>query len=407
MKTASLLVLALALTGAALWWSAGRGGAAEGGASSGTPAATPSEIAAELGARRAARGTHPEPADPASEAHADAIALRRRAVALNDEALVALEAGELERVVELLEACLAIDPEEAVFRRNLAEVLARIAQREYERADEGSVARAILRLERAVELAPERKPLVELLARWRRVAETEDGFWVESSEHFELAYDGSRDELLWSSFELLEILEAAYHEFGERFGRYPVERGRPRIRVVLYRKAEFDGVTGIGHWAGGVFDGTVRVPVEDLGREKPVLTAVLRHEVVHAFVREVGGALVPAWLDEGLAQLLEADAPPGREARLAAARARLASGELFPLERLREGIARWTDPDRIRRAYDQSLCFVAWLEREYGERVAYEMVTGCGAGKPPRETFPMRTGIALDVALETLRDDLR
>ena len=369
-------------------------------------AATPSEIAAELGTTRTSLGTVVEAVDPELEARAEAIALRRQAVALNDQALVALESGDLERAIELLESCLAIDPEEAIFRRNLAETLARMAGQEYEQATAGSIRRAIEWLERAVELAPDRTALADRLTRWRTVEETEDGFWVESSEHFELAYDGSRDELLWSAGDLFEILEAAYLELGELFGRFPVEHGRPRIRVVLYRKSEFDGVTGLGHWAGGVFDGTVRVPVEDLGREKSILSAVLRHEVVHAFVRDVGGASVPAWLDEGLAQRFESPEHAHRSARTQRARRRLEGGELFPLERLREGIARWTNADEIRRAYDQSLALVARLESEYGERLPFEMIIACRDGASVEDTFATRTGVGLEVALETLREDL-
>jgi hypothetical protein len=186
-----------------------------------------------------------------------------------------------------------------VFAANLAEALARLAVREDEHGGAEERAHAIEHLARAAELAPGREDIARRLEQMRRLAKSEEGFNVETSDHFELSYDGARTDLLWSSFQIVTVLENAYQDFGELFGLWPVEGGRPRIRVVLYRKSGFHEATGIGHWAGGVFDGSVRVPLEDLGREKETLEHVLRHEIAHAFVRESGGSLVPGWLNEG------------------------------------------------------------------------------------------------------------
>ena len=342
----------------------------------------------------------------AGEATSAAGPSRTRTSELNDAAIAALGRGELETAVELFERCHERAPAEDVFRRNLAEALARLAQQEYERADAASFALALEHLARAVQLAPERATLAERLARWRRVEETERGFWTDASEHFELAYDGDRSELLWSSFQMLHVLEAAYQDFGELFVRYPVEGGRSKIRVVLYRRAEFDAITGIGHWAGGVFDGTVRVPIEDLGREESALRRVLRHELVHVFVRSIGGSCAPSWLDEGLAQWLEVDGAAQRAPRVARARAALAGVELHDLERLRSGLAGWSDPDEIRRAYSEALAFVSWIDGRFGERVAFELVRACGAAEGVQASFRTLTGVALQDAWREFGDGL-
>src|SRR5262245_39284216 len=87
-------------------------------------------------------------------------------------------------------------------------------------------------------------------------------------------------------------------------------------------------------WAAGVFDCSVRVPIEDLGKEKSTLERVLRHEIGHAFVRESGGALVPGWLNEGLAQWLETREIVERAREIESARSRLTGKSLIPLEKL-------------------------------------------------------------------------
>ncbi|TDJ71526.1 MAG: hypothetical protein E2O39_08200 [Planctomycetota bacterium] len=372
---------------------------------------------------RLARGAGPVVAPPPTAAVPDPIPARRPAFAAapggergeavgaadgrtssarrarNERAIAALEQGDYEAAVQLFEQCHAEAPAVEVFARNLAEALARLAAREHESADEELRARALERLSRAVQLHPERDDLADLLARWRRTAEAEQDFWRKLTDHFELSFDGTREELMAGTAPLELELERAYHEFGDAFGAYPVEDGRPRIRVVLYRRAAFDSVTGLGDWAAGVFDGTVRVPVTDLAREGEHLVQVLRHELMHAFVQEMGGAQVPGWLNEGLAQLYEAPSPAGRRATVDAARRKLADQTLFSLERLRGSLASWSDTAEIELAYAQSVAFVAFVERMYGERVLFEMVTGCKAARTPEQVFRARIGDGLERVL--------
>ncbi len=319
---------------------------------------------------------------------------------LNRMAIRALEAGDFERAVALFEQCVHGVPDEVVFQRNLAEALARRAIKLRER--ERPCARCLTDLERAIELVPAREDLAQLHARWRAEAEIEHGFWRETSQHFELSYDGERSEILHNSYRLLEELEGAYLDLGEQFGTLPIERGRPRIQVVLYRRAGFDTLTGLGDWAGGAFDGTLRIPVEDLEREEAALRSILRHELVHAFVLECGGREVPGWLNEGLAQWLE----PGREAALSRARAALEDQTLFSLEELAGSLASWKDAARIERAYAQSLLFVDHLSRQYGERLPFALVTGCRGGKQPAASFQDLTRVPLSTALTDLSNEL-
>lgn len=202
------------------------------------------------------------------------------------------------------------------------------------------------------------------------------------------------------------MLEGSYQEFGELFGRWPVESGRPKIRVVLYRRAGFHEATGIGHWAVGLYDGTIRVPVENLGREKDELARVLRHEIVHAFVAESGGSNVPGWLNEGLAQWLESGSLQRQSAAVRSARKKLAQREILPLAKLQKSLGDQKDADAIAIAYAQGLAFTAYIESTYGERVLFEMVAGCKAGVACEPTFKNRAGVALDDALADFARDL-
>ncbi|MFT5050809.1 MAG: hypothetical protein ACI8QZ_002214 [Chlamydiales bacterium] len=350
------------------------------------------------GARRVALNSRaPEAVDQASLAgHTRALELARD----NTQGVDALDAGDLDLAVTLFEGCVAGGPDEPIFQRNLAEALARRAAVGRTAGDVELRERSMLDLVRAIELDPARTDLTEFLARWRKSAEAEHDFWRKQTDHFEFSFDGTRDELMWGTAPLENELEAAYHEFGELFDLYPVEAGRARFRVVLYRPETFGSVTGLDDWAAGAFDGTVRVPVEDLSRETERLRSVLRHELIHAFVHEVGGARVPGWLNEGFAQLQE---PPFRNERLPLlnkAKATLRGADLFSLEELRGSLISWTDRDAIELAYAQSLAFVAYVERMYSERVLIDMIAGCKQGRSPEETFVAELGVELDVVLE-------
>ncbi|HUR27681.1 MAG TPA: hypothetical protein VM509_05805 [Planctomycetota bacterium] len=317
----------------------------------------------------------------------------------NSEAIRALERGEHARAIELFEACVAAHPDVAVFIGNLAEALARAAVAEHATTPQCAV--CLERLQRAVTLAPDRPELVTLLERWQRERSVEQDFWKESSLHFELSYDGQRNDLLWGSTRLLNELEQAYADLGEHFGFFPVESGRAKFRVVLYERAGFSLLTGLGDWAGGAFDGTaIRIPIGDLSAEESRLKRVFRHELCHAFTRELGGDAVPGWLNEGLSQWLEHDREARRLDEEHAASKSLGKGELIPLADLTGSLASWKDEKAITRAYRQSLAFTGFLWRQYGARAVMAMVAGCKQGRTPSVSFEAEVRMPLADAFE-------
>jgi hypothetical protein len=321
---------------------------------------------------------------------------------LNHDAIAALDAGDPEKAVAMFERCRAAVPGEPVFARNLAEALARLSVAEEEKGTEESRQLSLEHLERAAGLAPAREDLKKKLAQVRRLADSERGFQTERSEHFELAYDGARTDLSWSSSEITRKLESAYQDFGELFGIWPVEGGRPRIRVVLYKKSGFHEATGMGHWAVGVFDGAVRVPVEDLGKESGTLERVLRHEVAHDFVRESGGTGVPGWLNEGLAQWLEPPFVVDRGRAVDVARRRLRGERLLPLDQLEGPLGENRSDDEVGLAYTQALALCGWIESSFGERLLFEMVAASRTPGGWRSAFRKTAGTEIDSALPEL-----
>ncbi len=325
----------------------------------------------------------------------------------NNEATELLAQEEYERAIALFDACLAANPEHAVFRLNLVEALVRFARQLH---DAGELASAVEHLARAVDLGKEREDretLRAVLARWREELELEQGHEERASDLFELSYDTSRSDLLHHSQDVLDHLERVYEDLREWFVADPVrEAGRPPIRVVLYNREEFDRLTGLGDWAGGAFDGVVRVPIEDLLSERWSWENVLRHELVHAFLHAIGGRQVPGWLNEGLAQYLETS-PQVDVARRKLQTALEGGQELYPLGELEGSLAAWSDPGSITLAYAQSLVLIDHIAGHYGLEVLRAMVRACGGAEAgpanAAEAFERMTAVPLSFVLEDLR----
>jgi tetratricopeptide (TPR) repeat protein len=144
-------------------------------------------------------------------------------------------------------------------------------------------------------------------AKVRGTEKSESRLISRNSTHFTVKFDGEADQAAWAV--VLEILEEAYREIGQKFGHFPSKT----IVVVLHAKSTFQSATGSPVWADGLFDpvlGRIQVPAQDILADRAWLTRVLRHEFVHALLHDQlgpAGSAIPTWLNEGLAMELSGD----------------------------------------------------------------------------------------------------
>jgi len=147
-------------------------------------------------------------------------------------------------------------------------------------------------------------------ARVRGTEKSEAQLTSRESAHFTAKFDGETDQATWAA--VLEILEEAYREIGQKFGHFPSKT----IVVVLHTKSKFQSATGSPVWADGLFDpvlGRIQVPAQEALADRAWLTRVLRHEFVHALLHDQlgpAGSAIPTWLNEGLAMELSGDRWP-------------------------------------------------------------------------------------------------
>src|SRR5262245_3387552 len=225
--------------------------------------------------------------------------------------------------------------------------------------------------EQALARAPGDQKLASRLETWRREAAVHDSFSSRIATHFTILFEGPADQPM--AARVSEMLESIYWQVGGAIGAYP-----PNVlKVVLYSKEQFRDITQSPSWAGGLYDGRIRVPVAGRVDERD-LRRVLTHEFTHAVIHSLAPRGVPQWLNEGLAVLMERGA--GQDTTLPS------GASVPPLARL-EGSFEKLSPDEARTAYAASAAATQALLDRGGPMVIYNLLTNLGGEMRFDEAF--------------------
>jgi len=158
---------------------------------------------------------------------------------------------------------------------------------------------AIATLEKASAIAPRDRAITQQLERWRGEAALHNRFEERTTARFKVLFEGAEEKAIGAR--IATILEAAYWRIGKTMNTYPSET----LSVILYTNRQFQDVTRAPAWAGGGYDGRIRLPVGGALRSPKTLERVVTHEFVHAVIHDAAGTSVPAWINEGLASYME------------------------------------------------------------------------------------------------------
>jgi hypothetical protein len=225
--------------------------------------------------------------------------------------------------------------------------------------------------EQALGRAPGDARLTSRLEAWRREAAVHENFSSRIANHFTILFEGPADQP--TATRVSEMLESVYWQVGGALGAYP----RDVLTVILYSKEQFRDVTQSPSWAGGLYDGRIRVPVAGRVTEKE-LRRVLTHEFTHAVVYSLAPRGVPQWLNEGLAVLMERSgaAPPAQPADAA-----------VPSLAQLEGSFAKLSPEDARTAYTTSAAAAQALLDRAGPMVIVNLLTNLGSGMKFEDAF--------------------
>jgi tetratricopeptide (TPR) repeat protein len=266
-----------------------------------------------------------------------------------------------------LEQALALDPRLARARLPLAQVARR----------QGDFNEAIRLLEMAAAELPGDAALRDTLDRWRRERELHDRMRLAVGDFFTVSFEGPEDAQL--AAQALESLTRAYWRIGDVFNAYP----QKSVPVVLYTREQFRDITRSPQWAAAAFDGIIRVPMRGAGEKGDDLDRVLAHEFAHALIRSLATRALPAWLNEGLASVLESD-DLGWATRVIDK-----VGRMPPLHRLAAPFAKLNDADAVY-AYAASAVAARRLLDEAGGPAVANLLRDLGDGADFELAFERR-----------------
>ena len=106
----------------------------------------------------------------------------------------------------------------------------------------------------------------------------------------------------------------------------------------------------------------LRIPLHGVDSVTPELSRIVRHELTHTFVNQLSAGRCPAWLNEGIAQMLEPRTLGSRSVRLAQI---FRAEREIPLNMLERGFGSFTTEEALL-AYDESLLAASYLNAHYG-----------------------------------------
>ncbi|MBI4398363.1 MAG: hypothetical protein HY586_04495 [Candidatus Omnitrophica bacterium] len=203
----------------------------------------------------------------------------------------------------------------------------------------------------------------------------EKGLKAAEEEHFLIRYDQSLKE--YSTYDIKTLLRGAYRAVYRDLG-IPLAG---KTTVILYDEQAFNQAIKPNHWSGALFDGKIRIPVEEGIERDPAkarrLERLLRHELAHVFVHEIGGVATPLWLHEGVAQYEESKLSPIYIGDFLNA---FEKGKIYSMKQLEGGEKLLSSDGAVFLFYQQSYLMVTYLVQKYGLYKIKELLKSIGKG---------------------------
>jgi tetratricopeptide (TPR) repeat protein len=219
--------------------------------------------------------------------------------------------------------------------------------------EHGDLDLAISSFEKVVKLSPGNREIYNQLQQWKKESALHAGFNERQDARFKILFEGPEQRAV--ADRVAATLEAAYLRVGKTLNAYPPET----ITAILYTREQFRDITRSPGWAGGAYDGRIRIPVRGALNSAAELDRIVTHEYVHAAIQSLAPRGVPTWLNEGLASYLE----PGQAAWLT--RGLRTAPRLIPLSQLEEGFGRF-DGNEALLAYAESVVAAKVLVERLG-----------------------------------------
>lgn len=216
----------------------------------------------------------------------------------------------------------------------------------------------------------------------------------------------SGNSLRFAAAEIVRIYPRVKTELESTF-MWPIDF-KPVI-VLVGEKRSFEQMAGNRSFVAYAIPGKQAIAI-DYSRMnvKPfTLEVTLKHELTHLLLhRHITETVLPAWLDEGVAQWISEGVPdlvlPGKESLLSQA---AFSGRLLPLDTLTHSFPQ--DGQGLALAYEESRSVVDYIIQNYGKNGVLNILESMRRGTGYKEAIEMALMIPLPELEQRWREDQR
>lgn len=223
---------------------------------------------------------------------------------------------------------------------------------------------ALQYFEAAYHRAPQ-KDLSDLIEKVKIELDEAGDFVTEDRGDFKISFEGREVKSLAKT--VRSLLSDAQREVGRKLGLRP----NGTIPVVIYSGGQFQKILGLHSWAGGAYDGKIRLPLSDLtdqdlrvGAER--IRQLVFHEYTHALLHDRAPSVqIPIWFHEGVAQLA-ADQNPTDSGQYRQMTNAVLGGFIPPPSEMTGDFASVPDAGEARLLYMASYSFIRFLLEEHG-----------------------------------------
>ena len=236
---------------------------------------------------------------------------------------------------------------------------------------------------KAWSLNPDLPNLAQSMQRLAKELPVEAEFDKLTQMYFDLRYEDQVQRTV--GFNIQDTLMEARRQVGGDFRLWP----KYTTVVLIYSAENFRQVRQDSPlWAGGMYDGKIRIPLPGLQYNEQEVKTILFHEYTHVLVYDLAGPKCPTWLNEGLAEYGGAKAGKRPLDLLSAA---LKDNQLIPWDALDAQLTSEASTLQAGLAYQQSHSIVAYLADRYGfwrmRNVLAEIKTGVPAWQAIEKEF--------------------
>ncbi|OGM03823.1 MAG: hypothetical protein A2008_08575 [Candidatus Wallbacteria bacterium GWC2_49_35] len=224
------------------------------------------------------------------------------------------------------------------------------------------------------------KAASELLAKVKKESKVESNFQSQSLYHFKIQFDGEKRNDVKVD-KVSQFLEEAYNEVGSYFNHYP----EAPTQVIIYSKSQFKQASDSPVWVAGLYDGKIRLPLNDILTSADELKRLILHEYTHAVIFNLTRGYCPVWLNEGFAQTLEGEGLS--EKQIANLKKQISRKQIFDMKSLEGSFMGISPESSVVLAYDQSLSFTAFLIEKIGQSQLVDILPEFSQGKSMSQIF--------------------